>query len=495
MSYAPAETISKAEFKEAIAHLEHLLFNLPSLLFKDENEVATVSEMLKCSFGWQARTTGDGIVGILKRGPAISAVHQVLSTFCGKYPENIGKWVLDIILGAEKVYAKFSVTVTPPQIGVIAGEEQQITPPAIGALSSVPYADPYYTESHRRFRTAVHKFMEEVIMPDATLREEDSKRLSQAVFDVMVSQKPRSSQNDTKAAGPGGFLIPRTVGIVMFLLFILVDDSWDAVVISMVLLIGAGGETYISLPPILNFSQPAFIMAPLLKQRDITVAQRDLYFSQRILYGYFDPDTLFPDLWNELKVCPESAAPTSSPTAPCTPPMTSLPAPRIALAPSHSGIRLSPPPAPTVFPQEVTSAAPPRSDISPVSSPTLSMSPLLTLDIPSSPEPQEAHSESGNTDDLCMDFTANEDFKVSPSDGESSEDIIEFDKCGPDFVEYQYKGSPVDSWEEFIFRVDDADHTFDMGKFSFPSDVQVPEFVESSHYMQSIAIFDPMPTR
>jgi hypothetical protein len=70
---------------------------------------------------------------------------------------------------------------------------------------------------------------------------------------------------------------------------------------------------------------------------------------------------------------------------------------------------------------------------------------LLALDVPSSPEPQEAHSESGNTDDLCMDFTANEDFKVSPSDGESSEDIIEFGKRELDFVEYRYKGSPVDS--------------------------------------------------
>jgi hypothetical protein len=54
----------------------------------------------------------------------------------------------------------------------------------------------------------------------------------------------------------------------MFLLFILIDDSWDATVILMVLvclsscrftqqLIGAGGETYIGLPPILNFGQPA----------------------------------------------------------------------------------------------------------------------------------------------------------------------------------------------------------------------------------------------
>jgi hypothetical protein len=41
-------------------------------------------------------------------------------------------------------------------------------------------------QSHRRFQTAVRKFMEEVIMPDATLREEDGKRPSQAVFDAMA---------------------------------------------------------------------------------------------------------------------------------------------------------------------------------------------------------------------------------------------------------------------------------------------------------------------
>jgi hypothetical protein len=73
------------------------------------------------------------------------------------------------------------------------------------------------------------------------------------------------------------------------------------------------------------------------------------------------------------------------------------------------------------------------------------MSLLLALDVPSSPEPQEAHSESGNTDDLCMDFTVNEDFKVSPSDTKSLEDIIKSGKCELDFVEYRYKGSPVDS--------------------------------------------------
>ncbi|KAJ7366309.1 hypothetical protein DFH08DRAFT_165500 [Mycena albidolilacea] len=87
-----------------------------------------------------------------------------------------------------------------------------------------------------------------------------------------------------------------------------------------------------------------YIAAPLLKQQEITVAQRDFYFvsgiptsikqwfidrvpeSQRtrsnpipladtlgILYGYFDLDTLFPDLWNDI--CGSSEPPTPTPTS------------------------------------------------------------------------------------------------------------------------------------------------------------------------------------
>jgi hypothetical protein len=40
---------------------------------------------------------------------------------------------------------------------------------------------------------------------------------------------------------------------------------------------------------------------------------------------------------------------------------------------------------------------------------------------------------------------------------------------------------------------DSAEHTFDIGKFSFPSNVQVPEFIELTHYMQNIAVFNRMP--
>ncbi|KAJ7820574.1 hypothetical protein B0H14DRAFT_2833546 [Mycena olivaceomarginata] len=135
MPYAPANTISDAEFDQALAHLEPLLFNLPSdLPLKDarestfavfcpasrfvldekyfsltECEVSTLSEMLK-------RSTGDGIVNIAEQGPAICAVHTVLRDFYVRHPGNnvLRKWVLDIIAGAEKVYTEFGVEMPPP---------------------------------------------------------------------------------------------------------------------------------------------------------------------------------------------------------------------------------------------------------------------------------------------------------------------------------------------------------------------------------------------
>ncbi|KAJ6607061.1 ribonuclease H-like domain-containing protein [Mycena sp. CBHHK59/15] len=136
MPYPPAETISDDEFEKALDMLGQLLFNLPSALpLKDhgesafaafsespfcldakyftltESEVATISEMLKKSFGWDARSTGDGIVDITERGPGICSVHRVLSEFCVKYPRDnvLRKWVLDIVAGAEKIYGQFNV--------------------------------------------------------------------------------------------------------------------------------------------------------------------------------------------------------------------------------------------------------------------------------------------------------------------------------------------------------------------------------------------------
>lgn len=62
-------------------------------------------------------------------------------------------------------------------------------------MSKVPYAEPswladgfrspYYNEGHRKFQTAVRKFVMEVIYPDSVKCEESGKRIDQSVVDQM----------------------------------------------------------------------------------------------------------------------------------------------------------------------------------------------------------------------------------------------------------------------------------------------------------------------
>ncbi|RDB28214.1 hypothetical protein Hypma_001371 [Hypsizygus marmoreus] len=128
--YTPAESISQEEFVQVLTRLDHLLNHLPSqlptpkspvesrygiflcfeldseILEKTGDEVATLGEQLECIFGWNARTTGDGILPILERGPSICAAHPLLEGFYKKYPKNnvLKKWVIDLAIGAEKAY-------------------------------------------------------------------------------------------------------------------------------------------------------------------------------------------------------------------------------------------------------------------------------------------------------------------------------------------------------------------------------------------------------
>ncbi|KAF7330528.1 Acyl-CoA dehydrogenase [Mycena venus] len=179
-----------------------------------------------------------------------------LSKFAGIHPGG-----QSVLFDEDPQYARL-------QIGVIAGEEKQIFPRAIGALSAVPYAEPtwlnpgfhspYYTENHRRFQTALRKFMEEEIAPDATLREEDGKRASQAVFDAMARTNVLAMR-----LGPGPHLKGRVLmdGIVKPEEF----DYFHELIMAQEgarfhargYIDGLGGGTYIGLPPIINFGQPA----------------------------------------------------------------------------------------------------------------------------------------------------------------------------------------------------------------------------------------------
>ncbi|KAJ7022202.1 hypothetical protein C8F04DRAFT_1194689 [Mycena alexandri] len=163
-----------------------------------------------------------------------------------------------------------------------------------------------------------------------------------------------------------------------------------------------------------------YIAAPLLRQQDITIAQRDYYFvsgipcaiknwfilrvpeSQTdtlgILYGYFDPDELFPDLWDALGNFSEPA-------------------------------------------ESLTSS---------IEHPS-STSSLLEFELPAVPERKRVHWDLDNADRPDQDFTVDEQFKVSPSDDELAQDTVKSThrEHEPDFVEHIYKGSTLDSYEEY----------------------------------------------
>ncbi len=64
-------------------------------------------------FGYAARSTGDGILPILERGPGICAMHDILSDYCNEFQDDnvLKKWAVDIAEGAEKVYNTYQVPV------------------------------------------------------------------------------------------------------------------------------------------------------------------------------------------------------------------------------------------------------------------------------------------------------------------------------------------------------------------------------------------------
>ncbi len=147
--YPALETLSPDKFEPILSKLRILLDNLPDvlpsygnksekfamfltqpdefvldpdLMEKTECEVATLSEMLKAVFGWSARTTGDAILEFKERGPAVSAMHDVLTRFWpGKdrrYENNnvLKKWIIDIAIGAEKCYMAHNIPVRQPDL-------------------------------------------------------------------------------------------------------------------------------------------------------------------------------------------------------------------------------------------------------------------------------------------------------------------------------------------------------------------------------------------
>ena len=85
----------------------------PDLLELTGCEVSALSEQLKRVFGWNARTTGDGIVSFTECGDAVHAMHKVLVDVWEHHPENnvLLKWISDVLKGAEKSYKVYNMAV------------------------------------------------------------------------------------------------------------------------------------------------------------------------------------------------------------------------------------------------------------------------------------------------------------------------------------------------------------------------------------------------
>ncbi|KZT27067.1 acyl-CoA dehydrogenase NM domain-like protein [Neolentinus lepideus HHB14362 ss-1] len=151
------------------------------------------------------------------------------------------------------------------QIGTIAGQEETIKTLKAGELSQVPYAEPtwlsngfhspYYTESHRRFQTAVRTFFMEVVQPDALRCEENGKRISQEVVDQLAANNIIAMR-----LGPGKHLKGRSLmgGIVKPEEF---DYFHELIVNLEVGRLGTRGYVdgllagiVIGLPPVLNYA-------------------------------------------------------------------------------------------------------------------------------------------------------------------------------------------------------------------------------------------------
>jgi hypothetical protein len=101
-------------------------------------------------------------------------------------------------------------------VGVIAGEKPEIIDPQPGDLCPVPYAEPlwlrpefqnpYYNESHRRFRKALREFVDKDVTPEAQQKEKDGTYISQELIQRMYDVGLMHSR-----MGPGKHLHGRKI--------------------------------------------------------------------------------------------------------------------------------------------------------------------------------------------------------------------------------------------------------------------------------------------
>lgn len=110
-------------------------------------------------------------------------------------PTQAGKDATDVFFGLHRHEVLLRPQYARLQIGSVTGQTELIKPPAPGALSRVPYAEPtwlspgfhspYYHDGHRRFHKVVRAFFAEEVYPEAVRCEENGKRISQGLVDKL----------------------------------------------------------------------------------------------------------------------------------------------------------------------------------------------------------------------------------------------------------------------------------------------------------------------
>ncbi|KAJ7099648.1 hypothetical protein C8R44DRAFT_888357 [Mycena epipterygia] len=222
-----------------------------------------------------------------------------------------------------------------------------------------------------------------------------------------------------------------------------------------------------------------YIAGPLMKAREITTAKRDYYFvsgipsvikewfiarvpehqrtrsnpiplvdSVQILYDYFDPDALFPDLWEHLKPSPKRV---DSPASHASYSHSSSP-----LTTSNSFQSRVPPSAPLnfgTFVQRVPTS--PTQELLhttvPIAPAPVFVSPRATIEweYPVSAKIEEVPSNIDPTDTVYQDSDADADSKVPPSSDlhDARANTVEFKSDEAYFIEQRYaKNSIYHCW-------------------------------------------------
>ena len=109
LSLPPESKLPLIERSQDSLYAAFLNFSLnPELMEKIEDEVGVFSEQFKIVFGWQTRSSGEGIILIMEHGPAICAIVNVLREYHNRYPsdEVIMKWGRDLLRGVRNIYTK-----------------------------------------------------------------------------------------------------------------------------------------------------------------------------------------------------------------------------------------------------------------------------------------------------------------------------------------------------------------------------------------------------